>query len=640
MTRSPSPGGRARAAHGLALASALVLGCEPSASSDAGTSSDVTFLPASDAPPSDADVSARRLVEQCFVPLSSSRADYAERLRGLWLAENVANWTGLLTEAERRRAPFFTDEDWGTERGRFGIEGSAGQTITLNTLDPWGADDDTDVEMIYLEAMRRAGSAHLDAAQIRDAWRTHILPDIYVWVSNRAVRNLFDAPTPVLPPSSSLLAANDQSLMIDAQLTTELFGALAPGRPAHALELANLPILATATGYAAHAAQVHVVLYALAPVLDPSLDPGAQNRCLVRAARRFVPDESKTAAVIDLVLALREAGADPDDWERARDELARVLQSEADMHGYRYLEWYESAVNLATGLLALLFGEGDLVRTIQIGALSGWDSDNGTATMGGLLGLLHGEAWVRAELSRAGLEGLSDRYRIARTRVAFPQEIYTLDEIAALALPRVEESLRETGGEISGDRYEAPRLSEDELSLDANPYVAWLAPSATRTIRAAGEMPSASVAGAAVRGTIDVEALVDGLELDASGRDLRIDVRDEARLAAGEPLAERHLTIDGEGEVLVAIEWPSAVALTGVRFVEGPSAVDVASVEVLRDEGWITAALESPLAAGVGAFAIRDARFTASIEARGVRLVLRATPDRAITLLELDGLTR
>jgi hypothetical protein len=624
----------------LALAAIVLAACDARSAADAGTPQDAGLALARDAPQGDANVPARLLVERCFVPLSSSRTGYAERLRGLWLAENVANWTGLLTEAERREAPFFTDEDWGSERGRFGIEGSAGQTITLNTLDPWGADDDTDVEMIYLEAMRRAGSAHLGPLEIREAWRTHIVPSIYVWVSNRAVRDLFDAPTPVLPPSSSLLAANDQSLMIDAQLTTELFGALAPGRPAHALALANLPILATATGYAAHAAQVHVVLYALAPVLDPSLDPGEQNRCLVRAARRFVPNESKTAAVIDLVLALREASADPNAWERARDEVARVLQSEAEAHGYRYLEWYESAVNLATGLLALLFGEGDLVRTIQIGALSGWDSDNGTATMGGLLGLLHGEAWVRAELSRAGLEGLSDRYRIARTRVAFPQEIYTLEEIAALALPRVDESLRETGGAITGDRYEAPRLSEDDLSLEANPYVAWLAPSVTRAVRARGDAPTVSVTGGTIVGSIEASSLIDGLELDASGRDLRLEVRDEARLNAGEPLVERHLTVRGEGEVTVAIEWSSPLTLAGVRFVEGPSAVDVATVEVLRDEGWIAPALESPLAAGLGAFAIRDARFRDPQAARGVRLVLRATPGRPITLLELDGLTR
>jgi hypothetical protein len=606
--------------------------CAPGASLDAGPPSSVDAH--------EAEVSVRSLLERCFVPLSSTRADYAERVRGLWLAENVANWTGLLTEAERRQAPFFTDADWGSERGRFGIEGSAGQTLTLNTLDPWGADDDTDIEMIYLEAMRRAGTAHLTPLQIRDAWRTHIVPDIYVWVSNRAVRHLFEAPVPVLPPSSSLLAANDQSLMIDAQLTTELFGALAPGRPAHALSLAHLPILATATGYAAHAAQVHVVLHALAPVLDPGLEPAAQSQCLVRAARLLVPDESKAAAVIDLVLALREQSPDPNDWELARDELARVFQSEAATHGYRYLEWYESAVNFATGLLALVFGEGDLVRTIRIGTLSGWDSDNGTATMGGLLGLVHGEAWVRSELARAGLTDLSGRYRIARTRVGFPAEIYTLDEIAALAVPRVEESLRETGGTVVDERYEAPRLSEAELSLDANPYLAWLAPSATRAVRAAGESPRASLEGGASVGPSDVASLVDGLELDASGRDLSIDVRDEVRVAAGEPLVERHVTIEGAGEVRVGVEWPSALALWGVRFVEGPRAVDVLGVEVLGEEGWRAPALEAPMSPGLGAFAIRDARFRAPVDARGVRLLVRAGAGRSITLLELDGMTR
>lgn len=209
-----------------------------------------------DAPPVD--------VARCFVPLDETRASYAERLRGLWLAENVANWTGLLTEFQRKRAPFYTDADWGTPQGRWEIEGTAMGRITLNFLDPWGSDDDTDVEMIYLEAMREADTAHLTAAQIRDAWRTHIVPDRYVWVSNRAARRLFEEPIEVLPPSTGLLAANDQSLMIDAQLTTE------------------------------------------------------------------IPDGSKTADVVDLVVTLHAESRDGDDWERARDELARVLQSEAD----------------------------------------------------------------------------------------------------------------------------------------------------------------------------------------------------------------------------------------------------------------------------------------------------------------------
>lgn len=600
-----------------------------------------------DARPGAGDVSslAASLAERCFEPLDTTREAYAERLRGLWLAENVANWTGLLTEFQRKRAPFYTDADWGTAQGRWEIEGSAMGRIELNFLDPWGSDDDTDVEMIYLEAMREAGTAHLTPAQIRDAWRAHIVPDQFVWVSNRAARRLFDEPIEVLPPSTGLLAANDQALMIDAQLTTELFGALAPGRPAHALGLAELPITTVASGYAVHAAQLHVALYALAPVVRADLAPTEQLGCLVAGARSLLPDESKAAEVVDRVVALHAASTDRDDWERARDELARVLQSEDEANGYRYLEWYESPVNLATGLLALLFGEGELVRTLRIGTLSGWDSDNGTATMGGLLGLLRGEAWVRAELAAAGHPEVSGRYRIARTRVGFPQDEYTLEEIAALVLPRVEESLRETGGTVSVEgALAAPRVEERELSAEANPHVRWLGRSALARARRAGDtgLGARSVGGEGTGPTPASEILGRGLALDPWGRDPHLAVRDETALATGVPMRGLHAEL---AEVELELWWSEPALLAGVRLVEGPHTAEGGWLEALRvevrvGEAWVPAPLAAPFEGRPErAFELHDVLFATPVEARGVRVVgvPGGSAPRA-TLADLDGL--
>jgi len=254
--------------------------------------------------------------------------------------------------------------------------------------------------------------------------------------------------------------------------------------------------------------------------------------------------------------------------------------------------------------------------------------------MGGLLGLMHGEAWVREELSREGLTELSNRYRIARTRYAFPQEIYTLDEIAELALPRVEESLRETGGSIEGGRFVAERVREDELSLSANPYVAWLAPSATRAARGRGEAPIVRLAAGTLEGTVPLEVIVDGLELDASGTDPQLVARDEAALARGESITTRHVRASGAG-VSFEVTWASAQRLIGARFVEGPVSLGGASIEVLGDEGWTSPVLARSLEPVTGAFAFRDAIFTTPIEARGVRLT---SLSGEATLLELDGL--
>ena len=65
---------------------------------------------------------------------------------------------------------------------------------------------------------------------------------------------------------------------------------------------------------------------------------------------------------------------------------------------------------------SLFYGEGDLKETIKIGTLAGWDSDNPTATWGGLLGFMLGKDGVEEVFDRK----FSDKYHIHRTRQAFP----------------------------------------------------------------------------------------------------------------------------------------------------------------------------------------------------------------------------
>ncbi|TWT97109.1 hypothetical protein Pla100_22580 [Neorhodopirellula pilleata] len=40
-----------------------------------------------------------------------SRSEYYDKLRGFWLGQCIANWTGLRTEGLKKTAPFFTDKE-------------------------------------------------------------------------------------------------------------------------------------------------------------------------------------------------------------------------------------------------------------------------------------------------------------------------------------------------------------------------------------------------------------------------------------------------------------------------------------------------------------------------------------------------
>jgi hypothetical protein len=346
-------------------------------------------------------------------PRVLDRSEYAARLRAMWMGESIANWTGLRTEGLVTSPPFLTDAAWNTNP--FPDRPWVHLDLFLYSS-PWGADDDTDVEYVYLHVMHTLGVNRLTPAQIAQQWTDHI--NSAIWVSNAAARALITAG--VRPPMTALAqgldpaAPLDQSLMIDAQLTTEFFGVLCPGMPERALQMADLPIRTSARGYAAHAAQFYVVLYSLASQVDHTKPGRDQAVWLVREARKYIPDSSKTADVIDFVLADFLANPDPTDWERTRDRVYQRYQGNAAANGFVYRTWYESSVNLADGLMALLYGQMDFPRTVQIGTLSGWDSDNGTATMGGLVAFIRGQSFLDE------YSWVSDNFWITRTRDDLP----------------------------------------------------------------------------------------------------------------------------------------------------------------------------------------------------------------------------
>ncbi len=378
------------------------------------------------------------------------RAEYEDCLRGMWLGQSIANWTGLLAEGKVTQPPFLTDDDWGINLGK-------GPLRFILDQDPWLADDDTDVEYVYLHLLDQHATTELAGEQIAAGWLAH-MDDDYLWVSNQRALDLMRLG--LIPPETGFCNANEFWLKIDAQLTTEFFGALAPGMPGEAIEMADLPIRTTARSHAAHAAQFHVLLYSLAALADRSLPMEDRILWMVEEARRYLPDSSKAADIVDFVLADFLANPDPDDWERTRDLVYDRYQLNAEANGFRYRNWTESSVNFAAGLIALLYGRGDFLRTVQIGTLTGWDCDNGTATMGGLLGLMLGHgvliAAIRAEYPDFDP---SDSYDIERTRDNLPdrlpddplaQDTFTM--MAARCADVAERRIREAGGLVHTSR--------------------------------------------------------------------------------------------------------------------------------------------------------------------------------------------
>ncbi|MCB1123503.1 MAG: ADP-ribosylglycohydrolase family protein [Verrucomicrobiae bacterium] len=406
-----------------------------------------------------------------------SRTEYADRLYGFWLAECIANWTGLITEMDKiggdgldgRGAGFYTREDWGgpDQPNLWGHRSGHSKTIDFY-LDPgemWGADDDTDIEYIYQYITWQSKDPKLTGKQIRDGWLTHIYsdentpfsrdggktPENFLWVSNQSAHDLMLEG--FVPPETSDPARNPNWDMIDAQLTTEIFGLFAPGRPEVARELAYLPIRTTARENAAWISEFYVTLHSLASVAPESLSMKERIHWMLDEAREVLPEDSYSAKMYDFVNSQYNAGVS---WEAARDALYEKYQVRQE-DGY---EWatkepvcqgcFAAGINFGASMVSLLYGEGDLKETIKIGVLSGWDSDNPSATWGGLLGFMVGRAGVEKAFGRT----FPDKFNIHRTRGGFPNDgVDTFENMAATGIAVVDRVVEQyLGGRVDKER--------------------------------------------------------------------------------------------------------------------------------------------------------------------------------------------
>jgi hypothetical protein len=363
-----------------------------------------------------------------------SRSEYVDKLYGFWLAQCIANWTGLVTEMDKignigdiKTGEFYTRDDWGQpDNPNIWSDKPSDLSPTIDFVfeEPggvWGADDDTDIEYIYQHLLYSNQTTMLTGEQIRDGWLKHILAEEenYLWVSNQTAFDLMREG--LVPPETSHPDNNPHYEMIDAQLTTEIFGLFTPTRPDIALKMAYMPIRTTARDNAAWIAEFYVILYSLASQADDNTSMKDQLVWMAEQARRHLPENSYTAKMYDFVKSQYESGLP---WEKARDNIYVRYQVE-QQDGYDITSknldcngCFAAGINFAASLVSLFYGEGDLLETIKIGALAGWDSDNPTATWGGLLGFMLGKEGVEKAFGRT----FADLFNIHRTRQGFPND--------------------------------------------------------------------------------------------------------------------------------------------------------------------------------------------------------------------------
>ena len=362
-----------------------------------------------------------------------SREKFSNQLYGFWLGQSIANWTGLITEMDKignigaiKTGNFYTRDDWGgIDRRSIWEDQSIDKSnikieFSLRTQDEvWGSDDDTDIEYMYQFLLNYFDTSILSPSQIREGWLKHIKAEEenYLWVSNQRAFDLMNQG--ILPPETGEPSNNEFYNMIDAQLTTEIFGLFSPARPDFAIRMAELPIKTTARGESQEIAEFYVRMHSLAS--NPKEFNSIKENIfwIANESRKYLSDNNYPAKMYDFTEALYNSGVT---WEEARDSIYLRYQVE-QKDGYDITSknlycngCFAAGINFASSLVSLFYGEGDIKNTIKIGTLSGWDSDNPTSTWGGLIGFLIGKEMIEKEFNT----NFSSKFNIHRTRQNFP----------------------------------------------------------------------------------------------------------------------------------------------------------------------------------------------------------------------------
>jgi len=393
--------------------------------------------------------------------ISISRDKYKDQLYGFWLGQCIANWTGLVTEMDKignigeiKTGDFYTRADWGKPDQPSiwgeGVPSDLSPTIDFvfkDTNEIWGSDDDTDIEYMYQHLLYTHKSSLLSSEQIRDGWLEHIKSEEenYLWVSNQKAFDLMK--DGVLPPETGSPNMNEHFEMIDAQLTTEIFGLFSPARPDVATRIAHLPIQTAARKEAENISKFYVTMYSLAS-MNTGKTMSQRIQWMANKAREVLPDSSYPAQMFDYSQKLYKSGIP---WEQTRDSIYYRYQVKQE-DGYNITSknlycngCFAAGINFAASLVSLFYGEGDLKRTIKIGTLAGWDSDNPTATWGGLIGFMIGKSGIEETFDRQ----FSNRFNIHRTRKNFPDDgIDTFENMAQKGLIVTDRVVKEEIGGI------------------------------------------------------------------------------------------------------------------------------------------------------------------------------------------------
>jgi ADP-ribosylglycohydrolase len=243
----------------------------------------------------------------------------------------------------------------------------------IENVDHMPEDDDTNYTTINLAVMKRNGRG-FTPLNVADLWLQE-MPILHTFTAERvAYRNL----CLLIQPPASATHRNPHREWIGAQIRADLWGYSAPGNPKLAAEYAWRDACISHIKNGIYGEMWVAAMIAAAFSTNDVLE-------IIESGLNQIPEDSRLAGEIREMMKWRNEGVEYDDAVRR----IHTIWDENRAH-----DWCHTISNARIVALSLLWGCGDFSDSITKAVQPGFDTDCNGATVGSIMGIIHGASKI------------------------------------------------------------------------------------------------------------------------------------------------------------------------------------------------------------------------------------------------------
>lgn len=322
-------------------------------------------------------------------PAKLSEDDYYDRVYGAWLGRSSGCLLGkpieglfiediwpYLKQTGQFPLTYYLDSNLPDDlKEKYTFETGRGYIDQINHM---VEDDDMNYTVTCLAVMDRFGW-DFKPGDVATFWLENI-PAYHTFTAERvAYRNFLL----VKNPPASAFYCNPYREWIGAQIRGDFWGYVCPGDPARAAELAWRDACISHVKNGIYGEMWAAAMCAAAAGMD-------NPREVLETGLQQVPEKCRLRTNVDEVISWYDNGVS------IEEALSKIHQNWDDTN---FHHWCHTLSNAQIVALALLYGENDFEKSIGWAVTAGIDTDCNGATVGSVLGILHGasklpEKWI------------------------------------------------------------------------------------------------------------------------------------------------------------------------------------------------------------------------------------------------------